>query len=52
MFRIAHWRKVLLSCMNGLLQQHNFNVVDFSLLLVDVMTIADEDDWPALAMRS
>jgi CheY-like chemotaxis protein len=33
--------------------QNNLNVVDFSLLLVDVMTIADEVDWQlAQAMRS
>ncbi len=33
--------------------QNNLNTVDFSLLLVDVMTIADEVDWQlAQAMRS
>lgn len=33
--------------------QNNLNTVDFSRLLVDVMTIADEVDWQlAQAMRS
>ena len=33
--------------------QNNLSTVDFSLLLVDIMTIADEVDWQlAQAMRS
>jgi hypothetical protein len=33
--------------------QNNLNTVDFSLLLVDVMTVADEVDWQlARGMRS